>query len=1029
MQQLRNIKFKDTATGKSYQMPWNSPDEPTDDDIDKFVYEQEKAEALKSVPSEPTEEKQSLWRRADNPLTTAFSRGAKKLSNYINPDDPKKGREIYTPRGVISAGIESLGNVADSLTSPKNIVTTALTGGAGLARGAAVRAATAGAANAGKVARAARILNTGDKIANATVGIEGGLHGLEGVREGDAVKAVTGLTQGVLGAVGYRSNVKNAKALDALNPSRPVDVDLIESAGIAKAVKKGGKAKAEAAPTKAKAGQKVKTPTSEVIVEVPSAVKAVGEVAPAGKNTILQDVEAAVAKVRSGESVVGPKLPTSLKGSTPRFGKNEVIWESDLDLAAYIIGKKDKLSKHDAQYLKFVQDHTGLDEVGARALGVKVKDAVGTLPVKDGVINVPRLTKKIKSAVEPVEAIGTKPKVKLSATKPDELQLIKPTKAHIKQYTDNGYTPIEVGDGYVTLKKPTAAKPISDADGIIELHGGFGLPKPPKRAAKPVKNVTSTGPAAAKKMSSTQAEALSIIRSSIRGAKPMRGRMTAMQGRETARRIGEASKVPGKGEAALYQKLGKLKGPKGQIRFTSVRPQLKQRHIDSLFTTVWKSKLMPYEQIKAAEGLAKLLGERGGIVPQRRQLELLDEVFGKGFGKEIQDLHGGFGAVTTDSMTDLFNAPKALVASVDMSAPLRQGLGRIHTKEFWGAIPSMVRSWSNKEYFETLMESIHKNPNYEIARNYGLSLADREELFASHLTDAVPLVLRSGRAYTGFLNKLRMDTFSSMMDDIRKVAGTAEEADQLLAEAAEYVNTVTGRGSLGDLLNPAAEALNVGFFSPRLIASRVHMLNPKTYLAASPLVRKEYIKSAAAILGFGTAALKLGETFLGGEIETDPRSSDFGKLKIGNTRIDPWGGFQQYIVLASRLASGSKKSPTGKITTLGEKFGNKTGLDTVLDFGIGKTSPMVALVATMLRGKNFEGQPTDLTEEGWKLITPLIIQDIKEVYDDDPQSLPLEALGAFFGMGIQTYDKKKKFKKPKPKESWIDERLREMEEY
>ncbi len=71
-----------------------------------------------------------------------------------------------------------------------------------------------------------------------------------------------------------------------------------------------------------------------------------------------------------------PKLDKDLAGAKPRFyiGKQEFnpVFESDLDKALLIIAQT-KPSKQDAKYLKFVMDHTGLDEAGARAAGQEVR--------------------------------------------------------------------------------------------------------------------------------------------------------------------------------------------------------------------------------------------------------------------------------------------------------------------------------------------------------------------------------------------------------------------------------------------------------------------------------------------------------------------------------------------------------------------------------------------------------------------------------------------------------------------------------
>jgi hypothetical protein len=183
-----------------------------------------------------------------------------------------------------------------------------------------------------------------------------------------------------------------------------------------------------------------------------------------------------------------------------------------------------------------------------------------------------------------------------------------------------------------------------------------------------------------------------------------------------------------------------------------------------------------------------------------------------------------------------------------------------------------------------------------------------EKLIGSRILENVPGVRASNRAYVGFLNKLRQDTFHSLVTSA-KAMGRDIDTDQVLTkQIADFVNNATGRGSLGNW-EKNAELLNNTFFSPRLIASRLQMMNPKNYLTTDPFVRKEYWKSLGAITAAGNTFLGLAA--LGGAtVSLDSNSADFGKAKIGNTRFDPWGGFQQYAVLASRLAQGKYTSST-----------------------------------------------------------------------------------------------------------------------
>lgn len=75
------------------------------------------------------------------------------------------------------------------------------------------------------------------------------------------------------------------------------------------------------------------------------------------------------------------KLPRDLAGAQPRYRESVPQFESDVDKAAYITAQTTP-SKHDAQYVKFVMDATGLDEQGVRDLGNQVRSAV-----KDAVEN------------------------------------------------------------------------------------------------------------------------------------------------------------------------------------------------------------------------------------------------------------------------------------------------------------------------------------------------------------------------------------------------------------------------------------------------------------------------------------------------------------------------------------------------------------------------------------------------------------------------------------------------------------------
>lgn len=372
------------------------------------------------------------------------------------------------------------------------------------------------------------------------------------------------------------------------------------------------------------------------------------------------------------------------------------------------------------------------------------------------------------------------------------------------------------------------------------------------------------------------------------------------------------------------------------------------------------------------------------------------------------------------AIAEAINFPRGVMASWDFSAPLRQGVPLIGKKAWWTSFDDMFKSWGSEKAFQAVQKSIADKPLFRprvgpagkqlpsFAEEAGLKLTDltdlskREEAVMSTWAEKVPGVRRSNRAYVAFLNKLRADTFEDLIKK-GKVLGADGEANIPLArEIANFVNTSTGRGSLGSL-EQSAVALNSTFFAPRLIASRLQMLNPHYYWSASPMVRKEALKALFSVAAVGSTIGQLGR-MAGGSVESDPTSSDFGKIRIGNTRIDPFAGFQQYVVLANRLLQGRiKSSTTEREYNLGEEFGRPTKLDVLGRFAEGKLHPVLNFATGLLRGKDFTGQPFNVPKELSNRVMPIIIQDVIELANEDPTLLPL-AIPASLGMGIQSYE-------------------------
>lgn len=367
-------------------------------------------------------------------------------------------------------------------------------------------------------------------------------------------------------------------------------------------------------------------------------------------------------------------------------------------------------------------------------------------------------------------------------------------------------------------------------------------------------------------------------------------------------------------------------------------------------------------------------------------------------------------------LQELANLPRAIQSSYDISFPFRQGLGLIHTKGWWKAWPDMIRSYGSDAAYRGTIDSILQHPNYRrikdaktgkmrpsFAEEAGLELTDlvskREEAFMSTIAEKVPGVKASNRAYVAFANKLRADNFNAMIDMAEK-SGLKPKQDLVLAkEIAGFINNASGRGDI-KLLEKHASTLNGLLFSPKLMSSRLQMLNPRNYIMAPPMVRKQYLHSTLAMTTAWTTMASMAQ-MAGAEVSFDPNSSDFGKIKIGDTRLDPGAGFLQYLVLAHRLSSGEYTTSTGKTREFGKGFGSKSRLGALGDFFMNKFAPIPRYATRALGAEEYK--PFAVGDEALRMFIPMILQDISEIAQSDPELLPLTIPTSAVGIGIQNY--------------------------
>jgi len=388
---------------------------------------------------------------------------------------------------------------------------------------------------------------------------------------------------------------------------------------------------------------------------------------------------------------------------------------------------------------------------------------------------------------------------------------------------------------------------------------------------------------------------------------------------------------------------------------------------------------------------------------------------------ELSDYVNSLNPQKAGIVSNIPNIPRSVMASLDLSAPLNQGWGMLSRKQFYPAFRDMFKYAFSKDKFADLQADIITRPNYKAAKKAGLRLTDlgtnlqkREEQFMTNLLDKVPGIAGSQRAYTGFLNKLRMDVF----DDLVKKAGLAGEdinpGSKVFEDLAKVVNNFTGGAQVGKF-EQATPALNALFFSPRKITSTLQMLNPVNYVNPniSPTARKSAIRNLLGSLTITASIISLARALGAEEPETDPRSSEFGKIKVGNSRVDMTGGNGTYAVLLARILSQSIKTQAGTIKPLGTKIGETSGFYLVSNAMRYKLSPNASLVADAITGANAIGEKKTIPQSVLDRFKPMFITSFLELADEDPDAMAL-ALPAIFGGGLSTYEPKESKPKSKP---------------
>jgi hypothetical protein len=265
-----------------------------------------------------------------------------------------------------------------------------------------------------------------------------------------------------------------------------------------------------------------------------------------------------------------------------------------------------------------------------------------------------------------------------------------------------------------------------------------------------------------------------------------------------------------------------------------------------------------------------------------------------------------------------------------------------------------------------------------------------------------------------------LQTFAKLSGELGRAGYTFESDQKVFEKASDFVNTTTGRGSLGAAEN-SSKWLSIALFAPRKVISEVKLFTPYAfyYYAKMPApVRKrallDFSKFVTSFVTVNTLIWALNKDWDDDDEEDNfwnMNSSDFMTHKFGDQRLGFGGGAKTSLVFMSRLISGKFTDQYGRTSNLGDRFGKQvnTRLDLMFRFLLGKASPSISVVSKKLdERKGLEVDDADLIKN---LTVPIWMQDAKSLYKDNPAAIGgLFTALSIFGANVRTVDESKKSK-------------------
>ena len=293
-----------------------------------------------------------------------------------------------------------------------------------------------------------------------------------------------------------------------------------------------------------------------------------------------------------------------------------------------------------------------------------------------------------------------------------------------------------------------------------------------------------------------------------------------------------------------------------------------------------------------------------------------------------------------------------------------------------GFLNTWTKTWPGQQAeFALMMNSMERNPRYDLALRSGLDIGER-----SHINESFTKQSTMGARAWSALTVLRFDEWNRLMDKATNSRMTQEETLEVGKHLAEWSNHATGSAK-----GPIASLGGNVLFGPKLVQSKLNRMfsDPaktlKTFsnwgnaTAGEKAVALTRLSGLTQYFGMlaGTLALNYGVNKAMGKKDdenvnwTDATKGDFLAFKVGGMEFSVPGLHTEIKGLGKILATSymaykwadPKFEAQQKALGIKKPFPPLDPLEAATQWGVGKLNPAGAMIAEGLRGKDYSGHP------------------------------------------------------------------------